>query len=173
MMQEAGRFMVQSAVQTEQPGFTLAADPVVNTIRFSDGAVALLCLKVAQLITLESIVAAALRSSCSKRLICLASACCRHCRWGEGGLEYDQNAPRQVLVDWLEKAGGCYLFDFPTKGILAEAVRNKQYWRLIDHEQRMPGLAGYWPSRSVTFIDNHDTGVSAAGNECCNLPYAY
>ena len=22
----------------------------------------------------------------------------------------------------------------------------------------MPGLAGYWPSRSVTFIDNHDTG---------------
>ena len=55
-------------------------------------------------------------------------------------------------------AGGCFLFDFPTKGILAEAVRHTQYWRLIDHEGRMPGLAGYWPSRSVTFIDNHDTG---------------
>lgn len=54
--------------------------------------------------------------------------------------------------------GGCFLFDFPTKGILAEAVRHSQYWRLIDHEGRMPGLAGYWPSRSVTFIDNHDTG---------------
>lgn len=61
-------------------------------------------------------------------------------------------------MDWLERAGGCFLFDFPTKGILAEAVRHTQYWRLIDHEGRMPGLAGYWPSRSVTFIDNHDTG---------------
>ena len=68
-------------------------------------------------------------------------------------------------MDWLEKAGGCYLFDFPTKGILAEAVRNKQYWRLIDHEQRMPGLAGYWPSRAVTFIDNHDTGVPAVASQ--------
>lgn len=80
------------------------------------------------------------------------------CRWGDNGLEYDQNEPRQTLVDWLEQAGGCLLFDFCTKGILAEAVRHTQYWRLIDHEGRMPGLAGYWPSRSVTFIDNHDTG---------------
>ena len=80
------------------------------------------------------------------------------CRWGDNGLEYDQNGPRQTLVDWLERAGGCYLFDFTTKGILAEAVRHTQYWRLIDHEGRMPGLAGYWPSRAVTFIDNHDTG---------------
>ncbi|KAA6426570.1 MAG: glycoside hydrolase family 13 [Trebouxia sp. A1-2] len=70
-------------------------------------------------------------------------------KWGDDGLEYDQNEPRQTLVDWLEKAGGCFLFDFPTKGILAEAVRHSQYWRLIDHEGRMPGLAGYWPSRSV------------------------
>lgn len=80
-------------------------------------------------------------------------------RWGDGGLEHDQNGPRQTLVDWLERAGGCFLFDFPTKGILAEAVKNTQYWRLKDTEYRPPGLVGFWPSRAVTFIDNHDTGM--------------
>lgn len=90
------------------------------------------------------------------------------CRWGDNGLEYDQNEPRQTLVDWLEQAGGCLLFDFCTKGILAEAVRHTQYWRLIDHEGRMPGLAGYWPSRAVTFIDNHDTGKNQ-GTQCVSI----
>jgi hypothetical protein len=33
------------------------------------------------------------------------SPCCPWCRWGDDGLEYDQNEPRQTLVDWLEKAG--------------------------------------------------------------------
>ncbi|DBA76673.1 TPA: Alpha-amylase A type-1/2 [Trebouxia sp. C0005] len=99
-------------------------------------------------------------------------------KWGDDGLEYDQNEPRQTLVDWLEKAGGCFLFDFPTKGILAEAVRHSQYWRLIDHEGRMPGLAGYWPSRSVTFIDNHDTGSTQQhwpfpGHKAEETGYAY
>ncbi|KAL0051267.1 hypothetical protein WJX82_004481 [Trebouxia sp. C0006] len=99
-------------------------------------------------------------------------------KWGDDGLEYDQNDPRQTLVDWLEKAGGCFLFDFPTKGILAEAVRHSQYWRLIDHEGRMPGLAGYWPSRSVTFIDNHDTGSTQQhwpfpGHKAEETGYAY
>ena len=78
-------------------------------------------------------------------------------RWGDG-LEYDQNAPRQALCDWLDKAGGCTLFDFVTKGILNEAVKNTEYWRLVDQDGKQPGLTGWWPSRSVTFIDNHDTG---------------
>lgn len=32
----------------------------------------------------------------------------------------------------------------------------------------MPGLAGYWPSRSVTFIDNHDTGKHCLTLTGCN-----
>ena len=33
-----------------------------------------------------------------------------------------------------------------------------EYWRLIDSQGRPPGLLGMWPSRAVTFIENHDTG---------------
>jgi len=50
-------------------------------------------------------------------------------------------------------------FDFTTKGILNEAVKNTEYWRLRDAEGKNPGLMGWWPSRAVTFIDNHDTGA--------------
>ena len=79
-------------------------------------------------------------------------------RWGDNGLEYDQNEPRQTLCNWLDKAGGVALFDFVTKGVLNEAVKNTEYWRLRDQEGKNPGLMGWWPSRTVTFIDNHDTG---------------
>ncbi|KAK9830242.1 hypothetical protein WJX72_010520 [[Myrmecia] bisecta] len=79
-------------------------------------------------------------------------------RWGDNGLEYDQNGPRQTLCDWLDAAGGTTLFDFVSKGILTEAIKNNEYWRLIDPEGRQPGLTGWWPTKSVTFIDNHDTG---------------
>ena len=43
----------------------------------------------------------------------------------------------------------------------------------------MPGLAGYWPSRSVTFIDNHDTGkhyftfTGCIAMGCCTSARAY
>jgi hypothetical protein len=40
-----------------------------------------------------------------------------------------------------------------------EAVKNCQYWRLRDPHNKPPGVIGYWPSRAVTFIDNHDTGA--------------
>ena len=40
-----------------------------------------------------------------------------------------------------------------------EAVKNCQYWRLRDQNNKPPGVIGYWPTRAVTFIDNHDTGV--------------
>ena len=84
------------------------------------------------------------------------------CRWGDNGLEYDQNAPRQALVDWLDQASGCTLFDFVTKGVLQEAVKNCEYWRLIDPEGKAPGLLGWWPSRAVTFITNHVRSCSCA-----------
>ena len=33
----------------------------------------------------------------------------------------------------------CAAFDFPTKGILQEAVKHVQYWRLKDAQVRMEG----------------------------------
>lgn len=32
-----------------------------------------------------------------------------------------------------------------------------EYWRLRDEKGNPPGLLGWWPSRSVTFLSNHDT----------------
>lgn len=40
-----------------------------------------------------------------------------------------------------------------------EAVKNCQYWRLRDPNNKPAGVIGYWPTRAVTFIDNHDTGA--------------
>lgn len=46
------------------------------------------------------------------------------CRYNGSYMEYDQNAPRQVLCDWIAKSGGvAAAFDFPTKGILQVAAR--------------------------------------------------
>ena len=38
-----------------------------------------------------------------------------------------------------------------------EAVKG-EYWRLRDAQGKPPGVMGWWPSRAVTFLDNHDTG---------------
>jgi alpha-amylase len=66
-------------------------------------------------------------------------------------------------VDWIDQTGGqSAAFDFTTKGILQEACRNREFWRLADSKKRPPGLMGVWPSHAVTFVDNHDTGSSQA-----------
>ena len=81
-------------------------------------------------------------------------------RWYGNTMDYDQDAPRQVLCDWITNSGGgVAAFDFPTKGILQEAVRYTQYDRLRGRDGRAPGLLGWWPQRACTFIDNHDTGM--------------
>ncbi len=88
------------------------------------------------------------------------AACAR--RWNGAELDYNQNDARQTIVNWIDGAGGASAaFDFPTKGILQEAVKNCQYWRLRDENNKPPGVIGYWPEQSVTFIDNHDTGAPA------------
>ena len=75
------------------------------------------------------------------------------------GLEYDQDAHRQRIVDWIDSTGGLSTaFDFTTKGILQEACGRNEFWRLVDKKGRAPGVIGLWPGRAVTFIDNHDTG---------------
>eukprot|EP00746_Dinoflagellata_sp_MGD_P128368 gnl/MRDRNA2_/MRDRNA2_62752_c0_seq1.p1 gnl/MRDRNA2_/MRDRNA2_62752_c0~~gnl/MRDRNA2_/MRDRNA2_62752_c0_seq1.p1 ORF type:complete len:830 (+),score=120.61 gnl/MRDRNA2_/MRDRNA2_62752_c0_seq1:74-2563(+) len=84
-------------------------------------------------------------------------------QYNDEGLEYNQDRHRQDLVNWINATGkACTAFDFTTKGILQEAVRNCQYWRLRDERGKPPGLLGWMPKYAVTFIDNHDTGSTQA-----------
>ncbi len=78
-------------------------------------------------------------------------------------LLYDQDAHRGDVCRWLQLAGeGVVAFDFATKGILQEALKNGEYWRLRDRSGRPPGLIGWLPRRAVTFVDNHDTAPPQA-----------
>ncbi|XVF16742.1 hypothetical protein REPUB_Repub10bG0058400 [Reevesia pubescens] len=75
-----------------------------------------------------------------------------------GNLCYNQDAHRQRIVNWINATGGTSsAFDVTTKGILHSALHD-QYWRLIDPQGKPAGVMGWWPSRAVTFIENHDTG---------------
>lgn len=75
-----------------------------------------------------------------------------------GTLNYNQDAHRQRTIDWIDQSGKhSYAFDMTTKGILQEALKNKQYWRLSDQNNQPPGLIGWWKQKSITFLDNHDT----------------
>jgi len=75
----------------------------------------------------------------------------------------DQNSHRQKLCDWIDATeGSARVFDFTTKGLLQEACRTGEFWRLRDGQGKAAGLIGWWPDRACTFIDNHDTGSSQA-----------
>lgn len=37
-------------------------------------------------------------------------------------------------------------------------MQRNEFWRLKDHDGKPPGVMGWWPSRTTTFIENHDTG---------------
>lgn len=75
-----------------------------------------------------------------------------------GNCSYNQDAHRQRIVNWINATGGTSsAFDVTTKGILHSALHN-EYWRLIDPKGKPPGVMGWWPSRAVTFLENHDTG---------------
>jgi alpha-amylase len=67
----------------------------------------------------------------------------------------------QKVVNWLDATGGrSTAFDFPTRFALFEACTHDDYTRLRAHHGGRvgpPGLLGMWPSRAVTFVDNHDT----------------
>ena len=68
---------------------------------------------------------------------------------------------RQKLTNWIDHTGGrTTAFDFPTRYLLYEACLRDDYHGLRSqngHRMVPGGLLGYWPSRSVTFLDNHDT----------------
>jgi alpha-amylase len=68
---------------------------------------------------------------------------------------------RQKVTNWLDATGGkSAAFDFPTRYLLYEACQSDDYGRLRSScgGRVVPGgLIGFWPSRAVTFVDNHDT----------------
>jgi alpha-amylase len=68
---------------------------------------------------------------------------------------------RQKVTSWIDATGGkTTAFDFPTRYLLYEACLGDDYGRLCSmHNGRLVpgGVLGFWPSRSVTFLDNHDT----------------
>lgn len=69
-----------------------------------------------------------------------------------------QDGHRQRTVDWINAAGGLSTaFDITTKGIMHAVFERTEYWRLRDDKGKPPGLLGWWPSRAVTFLENHDT----------------
>ncbi|KDD74952.1 hypothetical protein H632_c966p0, partial [Helicosporidium sp. ATCC 50920] len=81
------------------------------------------------------------------------------CSYTDGVLNYNQDGHRQRTVDWCDATGSTSAaFDFTLKGVLQEALQRREYWRLIDAQGRPPGVLGIWPSRSITFLENHDTG---------------
>jgi alpha-amylase len=75
------------------------------------------------------------------------------------------DAHRQTIVNWIDGTqGACGAFDFTTKGLLNQALAYGEYWRLRDGAGKPAGTIGWWAQKSVTFVDNHDTGPS----ENCN-----
>ncbi|XP_050943744.1 probable alpha-amylase 2 isoform X2 [Cucumis melo] len=88
------------------------------------------------------------------------------CNYNGHDLDYNQalnaDGHRQRIINWIDGTGQLSAaFDFTTKGVLQEAVKG-QLWRLCDCRGKPPGVMGWWPSRAVTFLDNHDTGSTQA-----------
>ncbi|WP_224245358.1 alpha-amylase C-terminal beta-sheet domain-containing protein [Hyalangium gracile] len=83
---------------------------------------------------------------------------------GELWTDLDINNPnphRQLIMNWIDATGGrSAAFDFTTKGLLQHAVQNNDFGKLRDSAGAPAGAIGWWAARSVTFIDNHDTGPS-------------
>jgi alpha-amylase len=71
------------------------------------------------------------------------------------------DADRQKVTDWIDSTGGrSAAFDFPTRYLLHDAVTRNDFRRLqswVGGRSLPGGLVGFWPSRAVTFVDNHDT----------------
>lgn len=73
--------------------------------------------------------------------------------------QHNQDGHRQRIVNWIDATASLSAaFDMTTKGILHAVFERGEYWRLRDGQGRAPGLLGWWPSRAVTFLENHDTG---------------
>lgn len=74
---------------------------------------------------------------------------------------YDAN--RQLLANWVDstdsasdKRNAATVFDFTTRYNLVSAVETERY-ELLNDNGRPSGMIGWWPAKSVTFVENHDT----------------
>lgn len=61
-----------------------------------------------------------------------------------------------------------FLYVTLSQGILHSALHN-EYWRLIDPQGKPTGVMGWWPSRAVTFLENHDTGSTQVSSLSLSL----
>ena len=61
-------------------------------------------------------------------------------------------------------------FDFNTKVTLQDAIRDNNMSYLRDGQGRPSGMIGINPGKSVTFLDNHDTGFA---QQCCGSNYVF
>ncbi len=61
-------------------------------------------------------------------------------------------------------------FDFNTKVTLQNAIRDNNLSYLRDGQGKPSGMIGINPGKSVTFLDNHDTG---AAQQCCGPDYVF
>src|SRR5262249_32969420 len=68
---------------------------------------------------------------------------------------------RQKVTDWIDSTQGrSTAFDFPLRFLLHEACKHDDFGplRSTNAGRAVPGgLIGFWSSRAVTFLDNHDT----------------
>jgi alpha-amylase len=94
---------------------------------------------------------------------------------GELWTDLDINNPnphRQLLMNWIDATGArSAAFDFTTKGLLQQAVQYNEFWRLRDSAGAPAGAIGWWGAKSVTFIDNHDTGPSTPSGGQNHWPF--
>jgi len=74
---------------------------------------------------------------------------------------YDTN--RQLLSNWIDgtdsnsnKLNASTVFDFTTRYALIGAVESERY-ELLNDNGRPSGLIGWWPAKSVTYVESHDT----------------
>jgi alpha-amylase len=68
------------------------------------------------------------------------------------------DADRQNVVNWIDSTRGKSMaFDFPTRTLLKAAVTQRQFGLLKTIDGKPTGVIGWWPSMSVTFIEDHDT----------------
>jgi len=61
-------------------------------------------------------------------------------------------------------------FDFNTKVSLQNAIRDNNLSYLRDGQGRPSGMIGINPAKSVTFLDNHDTGFA---QQCCGSNFVF
>ena len=78
----------------------------------------------------------------------------------------DQIGQRDEIVHWIDStwknitspSNASFAFDFSNRKSLHMAIVKNEFGRLVNESGKPMGVMGTWPEKSVTFIENHDTG---------------